>query len=280
MGTSVAELRETLGRRYPDAHPLVYRTAAAVRTGIEALDGVLPNGGLPRGRLTVWRPGGGTTAVLRSAMRSVLANGERVAWIDGSGTVAGEDWPGGLLIRPDGERAGFGCAEEILRCGGFALVVLSGAGHGLERVAPRLSHALREGGGAFVAIGEESALAHLRIASRILASDTHWRRDAFGDATDVESVRVRVDASALGWSGGVSFRLPVLGRGPRLALDPMLVDRRGVPHRAGHWIGLRNREQRVMPTRDGPQVSKTGAVTAPVQEHSTPISLAEVRAGF
>ena len=276
MGTSVAELRETLGRRYPGAQPLVYRTAAAVRTGIEALDGMLPNGGLPRGRLTVWRPGGGTTAVLRSTAQRVQANGERAAWIDGSGMLAGEDWPGGLLIRPAGERAGFGCAEEVLRCGGFALVVLSGVGRGMERVAGRLTHAVREGGGALVVVGEESALAHLRVTSRILPAETQWRSDAFGEAAIVESVRLRVEASALGWSGGVSFSLPVRVWTPRFALDPLLVDRRGVPHRAGHWAGARHREWRG-PTARGPAVSNAA-------EESTALpsilnSLAKVRKG-
>lgn len=275
MGSSLAELRETLGRRYPGAQPLVYRTAGAIRTGIAALDGILPNGGLPRGRLTIWRPGGGATAVLRSAVRRVETEGERSAWVDVSGMVAGEDWPGGLLVRPSSERAGFGCAEEVLRCGGFALVVLSGVGRGLGRVAGRLTHAVREGGGAFVTVGEENALAHLRMASRILPADLQCRPDAFGEPAVIESVRVRVEASALGWSGSISFRLPVLVRSPRLALDPLLVDRRGVPHRAGHWTN--GRQHRRESTKIAPVVSNSANVPAPLP--AIPDSLAKVRRG-
>ncbi|MGH7503733.1 MAG: hypothetical protein ACREL7_18560 [Longimicrobiales bacterium] len=279
MRTAVAELREALGQRFPGAQPLVYRTAGAVQTGIEVLDRELPNGGLPRGRLTVWRPGGGATAVMRSAMRSVVSNGERAAWIDVGGTITGDAWPGALLIRPDGERSGFACAEEVLRCGGFALVVLAGVGRGLSRVAARLSHAQREGGGAFVAMGEESSLAHVRVASRILARETRWRRNAFGEETDVESVLVRVDAGALGWSGHVTFRLAVLSRGQRLALDPLLVDRRGVPLRAGHWSGGHGRDQGGSPTRGDPLVSNERASLEAMPVHPGPNSLAEVRTG-
>jgi hypothetical protein len=150
-------------------------------------------------------------------------------WIDGGWTVAGDFWPGGLLIRP-GKEFGFACAEEVLRSGGFALVVLTGSG-GLGRVASRLSRAVREGGSAFVVRSEESLLAHLRVASRLLVAGASWKQDPFGEPAVVEAVRVRVEARALGWSGSIEFLLPVLCRSPRLAVDPMLVDRRGV--RAG-----------------------------------------------
>ena len=103
MATSVAALRALIQQRFPDATPLTggAQTTEQVATGIGALDQVLPNGGLPRGRLSVWAPQGGATAILRAACHSVVANGERSAWIDGDNTVAGAFWGDGpYLVRP------------------------------------------------------------------------------------------------------------------------------------------------------------------------------------
>ena len=79
--SSVAALRALIQQRFPDATPLVggTQTTEQVATGIRALDQVLPNGGLPRGRLSVWAPFGGSTAILRAACHAVVANGERSA---------------------------------------------------------------------------------------------------------------------------------------------------------------------------------------------------------
>jgi hypothetical protein len=227
----VAELREALARRHPDALPLAYRTAQAVATGIASLDAMLPNAGLPRGRLVAWSPGGGATAVLRTACRAVLERGERSAWVDGAGTMTADFWDARkdpLLLRPAGEQEALVCTEELLRSGGFGLVVLSGAERGAGRDAVRLSRAAKEGGGAFVVVTEDATVAHLRASARIPPDGYVWRTNPFGEPVDVLWVMVCVEASSMGWSGRTSFRLSVRTRGPRLALDPMLVDRRGV----------------------------------------------------
>jgi hypothetical protein len=227
----VAELREALARRHPDALPVSCRTAGAVATGIGALDGALPNGGLPRGRLVAWVPGGGATAVLRTASRAVVARGERAAWVDGGGTLTADDWDVArdpVLLRPAGEQEALECAEELLRSSGFALVVLAGVARGAGREAVRLSRAAKEGGGAFVALTEEAAVAHLRVVQRVSASGYVWRRNPFGEPVDVASAEIVLEATSMGWSGRATFRLPVRTWGARLALDPMLVDRRGV----------------------------------------------------
>jgi hypothetical protein len=231
MSAVVADLREALARRHPDALPVAYRTARPVATGIGALDGLLPNGGLPRGRLVAWAPGGGATAVLRTACRSVIERGERAAWVDGAGTLTADFWDAAvdpLLVRPAGEKEALACAEALLRSGGFALVVLTGAARGAGREAVRLSRAAKEGGGGFVALTEAATVAHLRVATKVPADGYAWRTNPFGEPVDVASAMVVVEASSLGWSGRTSFRLPVLTRRTRLALDPMLVDRRGV----------------------------------------------------
>lgn len=227
MATSILELRQTLERRFPGAVPVTYRTAGAVAMGIGALDHLLPGGGLPRGRLAVWAPGGGATAVLRAACGAVVGRGERAAWVDGAGTVAGAFWrPGPLLLRPAGGREALECAEELLRSGGFALVVLAGV-EAVGGDGVRLSRAVREGGGAFVILSTGAPIAALRLASWIPPDGYHWRRGPFGEPAEVEGVAVRVRASAMGLNVRTEFLLPVAHHDLRLSQDPELADRRG-----------------------------------------------------
>jgi hypothetical protein len=226
--STLSNLRASLALRFPDALPLSYRTALTIPSEIDELDALLPNGGLPRGRLTVWAPGGGATAILRAACAGVVARGERSAWVDAARTVS-DVWPAGsLLLRPVNEMDALVCAEELLRSGGFALVVFGGAGRAAGRESVRLSRAAKEGGSAFVLVSAEPLVASLRLSSRLPSEGYRWVLDPFGEAVEVEAARVEVEAHSLGWSGRTSFTLPVLGRPVRLAMDPLLVDRRGV----------------------------------------------------
>src|SRR5450759_5253209 len=68
MSDRNAAIRALIEHRFPDATPVTHRTAEPVATGIDALDAILPGRGLPRGRLTVWMPQGGATAVLRACL--------------------------------------------------------------------------------------------------------------------------------------------------------------------------------------------------------------------
>src|SRR5688500_20148644 len=83
----VLELKAALEQRFPNAQPVAYRTGGSVATGISALDNMLPAGGLPRGRLSLWTPGGGATAIVYAAAQAAAARGERAAWIAGARTV-------------------------------------------------------------------------------------------------------------------------------------------------------------------------------------------------
>ena len=224
----VLELKAALEQRFPNAQPVAYRTSGAVATGMSLLDNLLPSGGLPRGRVSLWTPGGGATAILYAAAQAVAGRGERAAWIDGAGTIAGDSWkPGPLLLKPEGELESLVCTEELLRSGGFGLVVLSGAGRAFRQEDVRLSRAVREGGGAFVALSTTSSIAHLRVTSRIAPDGYGWRMNPFGEPADVVEVRVDVEAQAMGWSGRTSVTLPVVTHTYRNAADPALVDRRG-----------------------------------------------------
>jgi hypothetical protein len=232
MPAVLADLKEALAQRFPDAMPIAYRMALPVRTGIARLDALLPGGGLPRGRVTVWTPGGGATAVLRATCHAVVEQGERTVWVDAAGMVAADTWRAGpLLLRPAGELEALTSAEELLRSGGFALVVLAGCGR-LERTGIRLGRAARAGGAAFVALGGDAPVAHLRLHSRIDPADYRWIRSAFGEPAEVVAVTVRVEARSLGWSGATDFRLPVLSHAQRIAPAPWLSDRRGAKRKS------------------------------------------------
>lgn len=228
MSAAVAELRRVLATRFPNAVPLQDRTVPQLPTGLAPLDRILPGGGLPRGRLSVWQAGLGGGAVLRSMCMQALSRGERAVWI--------EDWEQGargvsrsdlLLVRPDTERQSLECAEELLRCGGFAVVVLAGRGSsGRERV--RLTRAAREGGAALVEFSREAHLAAVRISSRIDTADVHWQCNRLGEPVEMEWVRLRVQVLAGGWSRESEVVLMVGNHEHCLSLDPGLADRRGL----------------------------------------------------
>jgi hypothetical protein len=167
--------------------------------------------------------------VLRSACAAVVSAGERVAWVDGAGTLASAYWHGGpLLFRPGASQASL-VAEELLRSGGFALVVLVGGGAGLgDGEGIRLGRGAREGGAAFVVVSGAAPVSHLRIRSAFDPSSFEWRCGPFGEPVALESVAVRVRIQSMGLDRDVRFRLPVEVHDVRLSLEPELVDRRGV----------------------------------------------------
>jgi hypothetical protein len=237
MSAQVAALRTLLEQRFPDAVPVARSTANPVATGIAQLDRALPGGGFPLGRLTVWEPGGGATSIMRAACATAVVNGDRAAWIDVTGTVAGAFWEeGSLLVRPRGRVHALRAVDELLRSGGFRLVVLAG-----ERGADahdtlfrdvdlvRLVRAAHDGGCAFVAVTTLSTMAALRIAARIAPDQYRWRRDPFGDPAEVQEVRIRTQVRALGWNARAEFPIPVQSHELRLSLEPRLADRRGLP---------------------------------------------------
>jgi hypothetical protein len=224
---AIADLRQALEERFPNAVPLPERTVPQIATGVEALDRILPGGGLPRGRLTVWVPGLGGAAVLRAACERAVERGERAVWIEGvgrQGSATGGE--GVLLARPRTERQGLECAEELLRSGGFAVVVRVAEGsRGAERV--RLCRAAREGGAALVELSADPHLAAVRIRGRADPEGFRWRVNTLGEPLEVESVRLRVRVMAAGWSRESDVVLVVIDHEHCLSLEPGLGDRRG-----------------------------------------------------
>lgn len=179
----------------------------------------------------MWLPQGGATAILTAACRAVASSGERAAWIDGLGTITGQFWKEGpVLVRPANRRNALRAAEELLRCGGFSIIVLSGSEPvGTEMV--RLSRAAREGGSAFVALTPHTSMASIRLMSRIMLHTYVWQRSPFGDPAEACSATVRVRAQSLGWNRGTEFRVPIVQHELRSTLEPGLPDRRGSKRR-------------------------------------------------
>lgn len=225
--SALADLRRVLEARFPNAVPLPERTVPQVSTGLDALDRILPGGGLPRGRLSVWAPGIGGSAILRSACVRSAEAGERAAWVEGVGRVAvGVRWSGVVLARPRTERIALECAEELLRSGGFAVVVRVGEGsRGAARV--RLCRAAREGGTALVELSPDPHMAALRLSARATPGSFVWSRDLCEEPVAVESVRLKVRAAAAGWVRESEVVLEVANHEHSLSLEPGLVDRRG-----------------------------------------------------
>lgn len=225
---SAVALRELLSQRFPDAVPVPRSVGDVVATGVPGLDAILPNGGFPRGRLSVWVPNGGATAVLRAAALATVRTGERAVWIDGSGTVAGPFWTTGpMLVRPTSRTNALRAAESLLRSGGFSLVVLAGVEPaGTENV--RLSRAAHEGGGAIVAFTTSTTTAGLKLSSRIDPDSYRWSRDPHGAPATVNATTLDVRVTSLGWNRRARIVVPIV-RDPWLpAFDALLPDRRGV----------------------------------------------------
>lgn len=229
MSASVATLRALISQRFPDAAPITQRSTEPVASGVAALDRILPSGGFPRGKLSIWEPTGGVSAVLRAACRSTLASGERAAWIDAAGVITGPTWDesGPLLFRPKDRTNALRGAEELLNSGGFSLVVLTGAeSQGPETV--RLTRAARNGGGALIVLTTNASMASLRLTSRLLPHSYRWRRDPFGDPAEAKLVVMRVRARSPGWNAHTEFPIVVMHNELRLSIEPGLADRRGV----------------------------------------------------
>ena len=228
MSAAPAALRTLLAARFPDTVVLPERTLAPQPTGVAGVDRILPNGGLPRGRLTIWNAaqGSGAVAILRAACFGALARGERAAWIDGQCTT-GPQWKSGpLLIRPSSLVGALRATEIVLKSGGFALVVLVGIDP--EQTAMlRLSRMVHEGGGAFVALTHRTLTASLRLTSRFLMTEFRTSKSPFGDTARIDAATVRIEASASGWRAETTLDLPALTHDLRLSLEPNVADRRG-----------------------------------------------------
>ena len=157
--------------------------AAAIPTGIEALDRALSDGGVPSGRLTEIQGarGSGRTTLVRQLVTTAVAARRWVAIVDGSRTLSPREWAeagdsGRLwVIRPPGADRSAWCADILLRSSAFSLVVLDSAPALPRPVAIRLTRLAKEHDVAFVVVGD-----HPVIGSAVRMRVTRRRPEARG----------------------------------------------------------------------------------------------------
>ena len=241
----------------------------ALPTGVDALDAGLTGGGIPRGRLTevLGERGSGKATLLRRIVEQTLSEAGWVAYIDATRTLAPRDWAhlgeeeGLWMIRPrDPTRAAW-CADVVLRCGAFALVVIDSAPVVSRGVAVRLTRLARESGAALIIAGEEGSGSLLGGAVRLRV-----RREAGGGSrrsgglvprrhpppplppptARERRMTVVVEKGGGGWGGGRGTHRIVevscaIGVARRLCTHPEVPDRRGVARRATGGPGSERR---------------------------------------
>ncbi|MES2521339.1 MAG: hypothetical protein V4617_01485 [Gemmatimonadota bacterium] len=193
VGSGLEGLRARVAEVVASSRP----AGPAWPTGVASLDVAL-GGGLPRGRITevVGASGAGRATLLRGVVARVLQGGGWVAWVDARRTAAPQSWTGLgkrlVMVRPLEARRGAWCADQLLRSGVFALVVLDGAPP-LHRVqGVRLSGLARERDAAFVVItdavtngattGRISGAVRLRVSRDTQDAHGTVRSDARSDA--------------------------------------------------------------------------------------------------
>ena len=149
---TIRELERKLERFEPARRP---DAPAAVPTGVEPLDGLLPRGGLVRGESTEWLGprSCGKTAVLRAALARFRRSGEPVAVVDAARSLHAPDWEelaageGRFwVVRPPDPREVAWCTDLLLRSGAFGAVALLLGGEdgaGLDGIALSRSTAVR-----------------------------------------------------------------------------------------------------------------------------------------
>ena len=223
---------------------------AALPTGVAELDAGLVGGGLPRGRLTeiVGAWGSGKATLLRRIVAETLERSGWVAYIDATRTLAPRDWaPLGVeeglwMIRPrDPARAAW-CADVLLRCGAFALVVIDSAPVLPRNVAVRLTRLARESGAGLIVAGEDGGGAvlggavRLRVkrgtrgagrAPRVPRHASHALRD---HPPPARRMTIVVEKGGGGFQRIVEVNCAI-GVARRLCTHPEVPDRRGVARR-------------------------------------------------
>jgi hypothetical protein len=160
-------------------------TTPGLPTGLAVLDGILPGGGLPTGRISelLAEPGFGKTTITRSLVATTIGAGHCVAWIDATRTLDARDFftTGATgervhsmdmdalwVVRPTDLARAPWCADLLLRTGTFALVVLDG-GPVLPRVvAVRLAQLARDADAVLLLLGEGTRASEIGGALRLV----------------------------------------------------------------------------------------------------------------
>ena len=223
---AVAELAQSLRRRFPGARLQGGDAPAVLATGVEALDALLP-GGLPRGRVTVLAgpPSSGHTGLALAAAARVTGGGARVAWIDvpctlhpPSADAAGVELARLVLVRPParGARqvaAALHAGAVLLGARAVGLVVLDLAGDGVtvptDRGAwTRLARAVSSEAACLVLAGAAPGGSPLAQVASVVVSLGRARATWLGDGAPARlagaRIRAEVARSRFGGEGRVA----------------------------------------------------------------------------
>ncbi|WP_426752401.1 ImuA family protein [Myxococcus sp. Y35] len=218
-GSVVEQLRERI--RQLQAAPRRY--LAVLRTGLAAVDALLPAGGLPLGQAVelCGEAASGRTSLALHAVAAAHREARLCAWVDGprelyppAAAALGVDLERLLIVRPKAPEQRIWAAVQLARSGAFACVVLDltrGASSGGRacRVSPvearKLADAAARGGGLLVLLTSPEAPADGVLRLRTEARD--------GEGWSVEVVRSR--------QGGAGARavLPWRSLYPALGLE-------------------------------------------------------------
>lgn len=225
---------------------------AGLPTGLKALDAAFLSGGLPRGRLTeiVGARGSGKATLVRGIVEETIAGGGWVAYVDAERTLAPRDWAhleveSLWMVRPREPARAPWCADVLLRCGAFALVVLDSAPKLSRSVAVRLTRLARESGAGLVVVADEEERGSMlggAVRLRVKREAGGGRREAgrrmrerrAGDVSVVPSPASR-KLTVVVEKGGIHRTVEVgcaIGVARRLCAHPEVPDRRGVASRA------------------------------------------------
>lgn len=249
--------------------------AAAIPTGIEALDRALSDGGIPSGRLTEIQGvlGSGRTTLVRQLVLSAVDARRWVAVIDGSRTLAPREWAeagesGRLwVIRPSGADRSAWCADILLRSGAFSLVVLDGAPSLSRETAIRLTRLAREHDAALIIVGDSPVIGsavRLKVNRRSTGDgqraagsgqrpDSRFLRSSEARVTNHESrITIRVEKG-----GSQVVEVPcAIEMARRLRSHSEVPDRRGVATRNRRGEKVASPHRRTSGTRSVQQDSE------------------------
>jgi hypothetical protein len=174
------------------------RQGESIATGIEALDRILPDGGLPRGHVTqmTGARGSGRTSFTVGLIAQLAARGERAALVDLEGDLdpaAFEDngIPAGAIwvVTPRSTEEGLWAADLLVRSGHFALVVLDGVEGPLRTAAlVRLQRWARESNAALlVGTGGRRVAAPGSLQLDFRGAGAEWEEGLGGSAGPVQA---------------------------------------------------------------------------------------------
>lgn len=209
-GSVVEQLRERI--RQLQAAPRRY--LAVLRTGMEAVDALLPAGGFPLGQAVelCGEAASGRTSLALRAVAAAHREERLCAWVDGprelyppAAVALGVDLERLLIVRPKAPEQRVWAAVQLARSGAFACVVLDltrgvGASGRMSRVAlaeaRKLADAAERGGGLLLLLTSPEAPADGMTRLRTEAQD--------GKDWSVEVVRSRQGGAGtravLAWS--------------------------------------------------------------------------------